>query len=292
MIRLSPAFLVTAALGAGLPLRAEVPLSIAESGHATVPVEIRGVGVFEFVLDTGAEGTALYSPFEAVNNLPLRAETTELQGQTGSVPVRLASLPDLTVDGLRAENVAAVVLEPRADGVPLAGIIGLDVFGGAALDFDLPRGRVQFRPSGTRFAGLGTNDAVAAATTTGGLLTFPVVIAGAPAVAVLDTGARKTRINWRLGRLIGLDAASLPPGDVIQGATNTAVVSSAATVREVRFGSVLLPSAPVLVADLPVFELFGVADRPAVIFGLDWLTATRLVVDFPARRIWFSHEGD
>ena len=109
---------------------------------------------------------------------------------------------------------------------------------------------------------------------------------------MLDTGARKTRINWRLGRLLGLDAASLPPGDVIQGATNSAVVSSAATVREVRFGGVLLASAPVLVADLPVFELFGVADRPAVIFGLDWLTTTRLIVDFPARRIWFSRAGD
>ena len=107
---------------------------------------------------------------------------------------------------------------------------------------------------------------------------------------MLDTGARKTRINWRLGKLLGLDAAALPPGDVIQGATNTAVVSSVATVRDVRFGRVLLSSAPVLVADLPVFELFGVADRPAVIFGLDWLTTTRLVVDFPARRIWFSSE--
>lgn len=292
MIRLSPACLAIAALGVGQHLRAEVPLSIAESGHATVPVEISGLGVFEFVLDTGAEGTALYSPFEVVNHLPLRAETTELQGQTGSAPVRLVSLPPLTVDGQHAENVAAVVLEPRADGVPLSGIIGLDVFGGAALDFDLPRGRAQLRPSGTSFAGLGTNDAVAAATTTGGLLTFPVVIAGVDAIAVLDTGARKTRINWRLGRLLGLDAASLAPGDVIQGATNTAIVTSDATVREVRFGSVLLPAAPVLVADLPVFELFGVADRPAVIFGLDWLTATRLVVDFPARRIWFSHDGD
>lgn len=293
MIRSPRACLAVALLGvAGQPARAEVPLSIAESGHATVPVEILGLGVFEFVLDTGAEGTALYSPFEVVNHLPLRAETTELQGQTGSAPVRLVSLPPLTVDGQRAEDVTAVLLEPRADGVPLAGIIGLDVFGGASLDFDLPRGRVQLRPSGTSFAGLGTNDAVAAATTTGGLLTFPVVIAGMDAVAVLDTGARKTRINWHLGRLLGLDAASLAPGDVIQGATNTAIVTSEATVREVRFGSVLLPSAPVLVADLPVFELFGVADRPAVIFGLDWLTTTRLVVDFPARRIWFSHYGD
>lgn len=291
MIRLFPACLAIATLGVGQPLRAEVPLTIAESGHATVPVEIDGIGVFAFVLDTGAEGSALYSPFEAVHGLPLHIEATELQGQTGSAPVRLASLPPLTVDGMRAENVTAVVLEPRADGVPLPGIIGLDVFGSSVLDFDLPRGRAQLRPTGSRFAGLDAAGAVAAATTTGGLLTFPVTIAGVEAVAVLDTGARKTRINWRLGRALGLDAASLGRGDVIQGATNTAVVTSEGTVRQVRFGGVLLESAPVLVADLPIFEVFGVADRPAVIFGMDWLTVTRLVVDFPARRIWFSQDG-
>jgi predicted aspartyl protease len=284
--------LALAALCIGQPLYAEVPLSIAESGHATVPVEIEGRGVFEFVLDTGAEGTALYSPFEIDHALPLRAETTELQGQTGAAQVRLADLPRLTVDGWRADGIAAVVLEPRADGVPLSGIVGLDVFGSAALDFDLPRGRAQFRASGTRFDGFRARDAVAAATTTGGLLTFPVAIAGVEAVAVLDTGARKTRINWRLGRLLGLDPAALAPGETIRGATNTAVVSSAATVSDARFGRVLLESAPVLVADLPVFELFGVADRPAVIFGMDWLTETRLVVDFPARRVWFTRARD
>jgi hypothetical protein len=42
------------------------------------------------------------------------------------------------------------------------------------------------------------------------------------------------------------------------------------------------------VADLPVFEVFGVADRPAVIFGMDWLDVARLVVDFPLRRVWFT----
>jgi predicted aspartyl protease len=266
---------------------AEVPLSIAASGHATVPVELDGLGVFDFVLDTGAEGTALYSPFEVEHEVPLRDEGTELQGQTGRAAVRLAGLPPLTVDGLRVEGVEAVVLEPRADGVPLPGIIGLDVFGSALLDFDLPHSRVQLHPSGTLAHGLRGAEAVAAATTTGGLLTFPVSLGAVEAVAVLDTGARKTRINWRLGRLLGLDAAELPPGDVIQGATNTAIVTSEATVGDVRFGGVRLESAPVLVADLPVFEIFGVADRPAIVFGLDWLTETRLIVDFPLRRIWF-----
>jgi predicted aspartyl protease len=287
VIRRSAAWLAIAALGIGGSLRAQVPLSIADSGHATVPVEVGDIGVFEFVLDTGAEGSAVYSPFEAAHDLPLRAEATELQGQTGSAHVRLVALPPLIVDGLRAENVAAVVLEPRADGVPLTGIIGLDVFGAAMLDFDLPRRRAALLPSGSRLSGFDSSNAIVATTTTGGLLTFPVAIDGVEAVAVLDTGARKTRINWRLGRLLGLDAATLARGDVIQGATNSAVVSSEATVREVRFGGVLLSAAPALVADLTVFEVFGVADRPAVIFGMDWLTATRLVVDFPLRRIWF-----
>jgi hypothetical protein len=280
--------LAIAALGLGAPLRAEVPLSIAESGHATVPVTIEGLGVFELVLDTGAEGSAVYSPFEAVHGLALHAEGEELQGQTGSAAVRLATLPPLIVDGLRAERISAVVLEPRADGVPLAGIIGLDVFGSVLLDFDLPRRRAAFLPSGSRLPGLDPRNAVTATPTTGGLLTLPLEIAGVAAVAVLDTGARKTRINWRLGRLLRLDEATLARGDVIQGATNSAVVTFEATVREARFGGVLLPSAPALVADLPVFEVFGVADRPAVIFGLDWLTAARLVVDFPLRRVWFT----
>lgn len=266
---------------------AEVPLSIAASGHATVPVELDGHGVFGFVLDTGAEGTAIYSPFEVQQGLALRDDVTELQGQTGRTAVHLADLPALIVDGLRVAGVDAVVLEPRADGVPLPGIIGLDVFGGALLDFDLPRGRAQFHPSGSAAEGLGRVEAVTAAITTGGLLTFPVSIGPVEAVAVLDTGARKTRINWQLGRLLGLDAATLPAGDVIQGATNNAIVTSEATVHGVRFGGVRLESAPALVADLPVFEIFGVADRPAIVFGLDWLTETRLVVDFPLRKIWF-----
>jgi hypothetical protein len=44
----------------------------------------------------------------------------------------------------------------------------------------------------------------------------------------------------------------------------------------------------VLVADLPVFETFGVAGRPAMILGLDWLDRTRMVIDFLGRKVWFE----
>jgi hypothetical protein len=122
----------------------------------------------------------------------------------------------------------------------------------------------------------------------GGLLTVSVKIGSVSAIAVIDTGARKTRINWALGRLIGLDPAKLSTGDTIQGATNTAVETGSTRLRDVRFGDRTLADAPVLVADLPVFEVFGVAGQPAVILGLDWLADTRMVIDFPARLVWFE----
>ena len=265
------------------PAAAEVPIAIAASGHATVPVE-GNFGVRQFVFDTGAEGSAVYANF--ADEAGLRAAGSEqLQGQTGAADVPLVQLATLTLDGVTKAPLSAVKLDPRADGVPLAGIVGLDLFGDRTVDFDLPRKRVALLEAGARpIAGQG----LAATPTTGNLLTIPVTIGKVSAIAVIDTGARKTRINWKLGRLLGIEPAKLAEGDTIQGATNTAIETGATRVTDVHIGTRHLNDAPVLVADLPVFGAFGVADMPAIILGLDWLGATRMVIDFPARLLWFE----
>ena len=264
---------------------AEIPISMAPTGHATVPVE-GPFGVRQFVFDTGAEGSAVYAGFAHEARLPAAGKEL-LQGQTGSAETPLVKVAYLSVDGVRKDNIEALLLGARADGVPLAGIVGLDVFGDRLLDFDLSNRRLALLPTGRRPVGLG-GSGILATPTTGNLLTVPVTIRGVAAVAVIDTGARKTRINWKLGHALGIDPKAIAKGDVIQGATNTAIETGATTVDGVRLGDRTLATAPVLVADLPVFEAFGVADRPAVILGLDWLASTRMVVDFPARRVWFE----
>jgi predicted aspartyl protease len=265
------------------PAAAEVPIEIAATGHATVPVE-GSFGVRQFVFDTGAEGSAVYANF--ADSLGLKAVGSEqLQGQTGAAAVPLIRLGRLSLDGTVKAPLNAVRLEPRADGVPLAGIVGLDLFGDRTADFDLPRKRLALHPAGARPL---PGDGIAATPTAGNLLTIPVAIGSVAATAVIDTGARKTRINWKLGTLLGLDPAKLAKGDTIQGATNVAIETGAARLADIHLGSRILASAPALVADLPVFEAFGVADRPAIILGLDWLDRTRMVIDFPARRVWFA----
>jgi predicted aspartyl protease len=267
------------------PGLAEVPITIAPTGHATVPVT-GTFGTRHFVFDTGAEGSAIYAGF--ADQAGLRASGTEtLQGQTGAAEIPLVRIESLGLDGVAKGPLDVVRLDARADGIQLAGIVGLDLFGDRTVDFDFPRLAMALLRPGERPQGL-NGPGLEATRTTGGLLTIPVRIGRAQAVAVIDTGARKTRINWKLGRALGLDPAALPKGDTIQGATNAAIETGATRVRDVRLGLRALSEAPVLVADLPVFEAFGVADRPAIILGLDWLTETRMVIDFPARRVWFE----
>ncbi|MGZ8281856.1 MAG: aspartyl protease family protein [Allosphingosinicella sp.] len=267
--------------------RAEVPILIAATGHATVPVHSDAFGTRQFVLDTGAGGTALYEAFSRTIRLERAEETIGLVGQTGSADLPALRIPSLSLDGTSVDGIDAVVLPNRADGIPLAGIVGLDLFGRSLLDFDLPHRRAALHPTGTRLEAMRDAVPIDAALTAGDLYTIEIIVDGVAAVAVLDTGARKTRINWRLGRMIGLDPATLPAGDVIQGATGTPIATSVARVRSVGLGGVTLRDAPVFVTDLPVFEVFGVADRPAVILGMDWLERARMIVDFPARKVWF-----
>lgn len=268
-----------------VPANADVQMQIADSGHATVPVK-GSFGEARFVFDTGAEGTAIYGNF--ADQQGLKATGVEvLQGQTGAADVPLVKLDAMSLDGTAKNGIEAVRLDPRADGVPLAGIVGLDLFGDRTVDFDLPNMRLALLAPGMLPNGI-TGPAVKATPTTGNLLTIPVSIRGVEAVAVIDTGARKTRINWKLVHMIGIDPGSVAKGDVIQGATNRAIETSATRVSDVRMGTLILADAPVLVADLPVFEAFGVADKPAIILGIDWLAETRMVIDFPGRRVWFE----
>jgi predicted aspartyl protease len=268
-----------------VPALAEMPVQIATTGHATVPVS-GSFGTAQFVFDTGAEASAVYADFANSAGLAVAGSET-LQGQTGADEVPLVLLGSISLDGIQKDGLKAVKLDPRADGVKLAGIVGLDVFGDRTVDFDLPRKRISLLAPGSRPAGRGTQS-VGALVTTGNLLTVPVRIGEVTATAVIDTGARKTRINWALGRLLGLDPTSLAKGDVIQGATNKAIDTGAARISNVYLGGQVLADAPVLVADLPVFEAFGVSGRPAIILGLDWLDKTRMVIDFPARQVWFE----
>jgi predicted aspartyl protease len=161
--------------------------------------------------------------------------------------------------------------------------------GSYVVEFDAPASRVALHPAGTPAHTLAKNmKGTKAVRLAGGLLGVPVVINGALGLAVLDTGARDSRINWRFARAAGLHprSPSLKDDGAIQGATNNAVAAKRGIVGTVELGGIRRTSVSARVVDLPVFEAFGVADRPAMILGMDLLKDVHLVADFPNATVW------
>ncbi|MEA3065856.1 MAG: hypothetical protein QOJ27_2308, partial [Sphingomonadales bacterium] len=73
------------------------------------------------------------------------------------------------------------------------------------------------------------------------------------------------------------------------GVTGTSVELHIARIDELRLGSVTLSNVPIAFADVPPFEVFGIADGPALLLGTDLLgTFRRVSLDFRARKVRFQ----
>jgi predicted aspartyl protease len=274
------AFLLTACLS---PAAAEVPVKLA-NGYPMVPVEIAGQQ-HSMVLDTGAEGMAVYPEFAATMRFPA-APGQQLVGQTGAAELPSRTIASLVFDGRRVGPVTATELPSRSDGLRLPGIVGLDVIGARLLDLDIPAGKVSLlegRAADTLIAGLGTP--TRAKRVTGGLLAVPVQLDGVSGWAVIDTGARESRINETFARAARL-AAEDRPLTTVNGATQNPISVRTARVRGARFLGRGRQMTSVRVVNLPVFQTFGFADQPAMLLGIDWLAEHRLLIDFRSGKVW------
>lgn len=265
---------------------AEAPLSFSASGHVVAPVRIGGENQYLFVVDTGAEGSAVYARFARETMLELLGQE-QIVGQTGAASLPLRRIARLEVDGRTMGPIIASELPDRADGAMMAGIIGLDVMGRHLVDFDLPSARLALLDgveADALLASLGP--AVPARVVAGCLLAVPVEVNGVTGWGVIDTGARETRINTRFANLakVAKDSEGVPV--TVYGATSSASSLRPGRTRSVRLLGRELGETSIRIADLPVFETFGLKEEPAMIIGADYLGRFRLLIDFPTRRVW------
>lgn len=267
---------------------AEAPLSFSASGHVVAPVSIGDEDQYLFVVDTGAEGSAVYARFSREAKLELAGQE-QIVGQTGAASLPLRRIARLKVDGRTVGPIVASELPDRPDGAVMAGIIGLDVMGQYLVDFDLPSARLALldgNEAEALIASLGP--AVSARTVNGGLLAVQVEVNGVTGWGVIDTGARETRINTRFAKLAKVEDDKGAVATTVHGATNNASTLQPGRTRTVELLGKELGEMSIRIADLPVFEAFGIHEEPAMIIGADYLGRFRLVIDFPTRRVWLK----
>jgi predicted aspartyl protease len=251
-------------------------------GRVVVPVTINGRGPFRFIVDTGANHSTISS--RLVQTLGLHtAETTPvvLDGITGSAQVTYVTVDRLQAGDLTLEQeylpVVSALVMAGADGI--LGAAGLT---NRSLMVDFQHNRVAIASSvGTAVRSGSTR--IRAIRLTHGLITLETRVGGVRVQAVIDTGSERT-----LGNLALRNALHSPnlPGAIVQmtsvlGATPEIESGEIRRAPPITVDSLRITDVSIVYGDFHIFKVWDMADRPAMIIGMDVLgTIPTLGIDF------------
>lgn len=257
-----------------------------EETRMTVEVQVNGHGPYHFVVDSGADTSAVGLRVARDLQLPL-ATPVILNGMTdrnivdrvklGTLTLGPSTIGDLEVPALREEDLGG------------DGMIGIDALVRQRLlmDFETRLIKVEdARKPAEHF----TDEIVITARLQHGQLILTQVRAGGQTLeAVIDTGSEITVGNLALRDKILSSSRTKDWTVSATGVTGKTVDLQLGWIRELRVGSITLRDVPVAFADVPPFRVFGLADRPALLLGTDILEAFRRVsLDFAARKVRFQ----
>jgi len=253
------------------------------AGRIVAPVEINGQGPFRFILDTGANRSAISA--ETVASLGLTVAEDALvgvHGVTGS-----AQLPSVEIASLRAGEFEfggrrLPILPPEVF-AGADGILGIDALQEARVEVDFARDRVTIRRSSGRRAPYGYL-VVPAERRHGGLLLVEGRVGRVPVKAILDTGAERSLGNEPLRAALAL--TSKRPREAVMttvvGATPQVAEGASFVTPTITLGKAQLSNLVVTFGDLHVFGVWSLDEEPALLIGMDLLGRMQhIVIDYP-----------
>jgi predicted aspartyl protease len=252
----------------------------------TVAVQINGRGPYHFVVDSGADTSAVSLGLARSLQLPLGTPVV-LNGMTERNVVDRVKVASLTVGPSTIDNLEVPAL--RADDLGGDGMLGIDALFKQRIMMDFEDRLIKVEDSRKPPEHFTDEIVITARLQHGQLILTQVLVSGIPIEAVIDTGSEITVGNLALRdklRRRNLDKNSTIP---VTGVTGKTVDLQLGQIGELRVGSISLSDVPIAFADVPPFKLFGLADQPALLLGTDILENFRRVsLDFRARKVRFQ----
>lgn len=254
----------------------------------TVPVSINGSQPQPFIIDTGAERSVVSRQLAGSLRLTPGPQVT-LTTMTGSSKVPTVVVPSLAVGPVRdAEAFNAPALEAAHLGAH--GLLGIQQLRTHAVTIDFDKNQMAVRPSrragGKPMPRLPFTDeiVITAKSLMGQLIVTEASFEGSKVTVVLDTGSQISMGNLALQRK--LRRIKLKGPITMTSVTGETLSANYHIAHRVELGGVIMRELPVAFADVPPFARFGLADRPALMLGMDALRAFRRVeIDFPDRKL-------
>jgi len=267
------------------------PTSPDRSGRILAAVMVNDRGPFRFILDTGANSSALAPHLVEELGLPAAAGI-QVHGVTGT-----ALLPAVNVESMRAGDVvlppAVLPVLPGDIFAGADGILGVTGMQQMRIDVDFLHDRVRIGRSSGRRATSGYVTA-RASLWQGGLLLVAGRVGSIPTKVIIDTGAERTIGNLPLRAAIQARSRS---GDEfatsVFGATTDVESGTYLRAPRISIGPANLVDLTVTFGDLHVFELWGLTEEPALVIGMDVLgRLERFIIDYRRQEFMMQAHGN
>jgi predicted aspartyl protease len=245
----------------------------------TVPVTLGGTGPFRFLVDTGADRTAISSDVAA--RLGLAAgEAASLHSMTGISSVATATVPNLQLSRNHLRIVDAPLLDAEKMGAD--GILGTDSLRSQRVMFDFDKNVMTIVPSEQRLSGDQGAIVVTGQLKNGRLIVTNAVADNNMITVVLDTGSEVCVGNEALRRELSHSGLLRNSGPVeLESVTGGMLQGEYTFVKKLEMGDVTLANLAVVFADAHTFRQLGLDKHPALLLGMNALRAFKKVsIDF------------
>jgi len=252
----------------------------------TVPVTISGTGPYRFLVDTGADRTAI--SFQLAGRLNFRAaENATLHSVAGASNVSTANVPSLQLTKKEVRNINAPLLDRGNMGAD--GILGTDSLRSQRVMFDFAANTMSVVPSAVPDFRDEPGTIVVQGTRRNGRLILTEATANNKSiVVVIDTGSQISIGNEALRRQLS-DSKLLNGGlqqVELQSVTGERINGDYMFVREIKIGDVGLKNLAVVFADAHTFKQLKLEKRPALLLGMNAIRAFKKVsIDFSSRKL-------
>jgi predicted aspartyl protease len=260
----------------------------------TVNVTVAGQGPFRFLVDTGADRTAVSRQLAERLGLPA-GRAVRLHSVTGMSNARTANVSDMRVASRALPDVIAPLLDAahvRADG-----ILGTDVLRSSMIRFDFRAGLLSISsPRRESRRTEGDTIVVQARQRAGRLIVTQAEADGQKLIVVLDTGSEVTIGNSALRAALSRRGILREDRPIeLASVTGEKLAATYMSLKKLEIGGLHLTDLGIAFADAHTFTVMGLTDRPALLLGMNALRAfDSVTIDLAARKLRFSlpDEGD
>ncbi|ACG78077.1 conserved hypothetical protein [Phenylobacterium zucineum HLK1] len=260
--------------------------------HMMAPVIVNGRGPYQFLLDTGANVSCvshhLVEELALTPGPPARVHTIVGVRERPSF-----FIDDLQVGKRNRKRVQAPALPFKDPAVH--GVLGIDWLKGQRLVLDFKKNAIEITKSKSDHAHPGRVVVVPARRRLGQLTIVDADLNGTPISAMIDSGAEGTLCNGPLRDLIRASErrrGKVDPPQIVRMETLAGEVfrGEGVFLPFLRLGGLHLGNVPVTYADMHVFKIWGLEDKPALVLGMDLLMQfEQVALDFGRSTVRFEY---